>query len=98
NAVLNLGPSNANLAGANLDLQFIFDFTSTHPANHIAAQFLVGAPSGAPLGIWTNPNGGQWNFPTNRSANTIPLGPATSATFASAITAPRIVTLEQNTT
>src|SRR5439155_24137129 len=39
NTVLLLGPQNAGLGGANLDLQFLFDLTSTHGGAGVGAEF-----------------------------------------------------------
>ena len=38
NHAFNLGASNAGLGGGNLDLQLLFDLTSSHPGNGIGAQ------------------------------------------------------------
>ena len=98
NSALDLGVQNANLAGANLDLQFLFDLTSTHPGAGIGELFLVGSNASAPGGTWVHPTGGIWATPGDWSANTMPDGPGTQATFDSAISSPQIISLNANTT
>ncbi len=98
NTLFNLGTANAGLNGANLDLQFLFDLTTSHSNAGLGAQFLLGTTATAQPGFWINPAGGSWATPTNWSANTLPNGPGTSATFGNVITAPQTVTLDHNTT
>jgi hypothetical protein len=98
NTVFNLGPQNAGLDGSNLDLKFLFDLTGSHPNAGIGAQFLLGTQAGAQAGVWNNASGGSWAIPTNWSANTMPIGPGTSATFGNVITSARTVALDENTT
>ena len=98
NTVFDLGPQNAGLSGNNLDVQFLFDLSISHPGSGVGTQFVIGSDANAPIGIWNNAAGGSWATPTNWSANTLPDGPGVHATFGSVITAPQTVTLDENTT
>ena len=98
NSVFDLGVQNSGLNGANLDVQFLFDLTTTHPGSGIGAQFIVGNDSNAQIGVWNNAAGGSWATPTNWSASTLPDGPGVQATFGSVITTPQTVTLDETTT
>ena len=98
NSVLDLGAENANLNGANLDLKFLFDFTSTHPGAGFDEQFAVGNDANVQAGTWSPTSGTSWATPQNWSAKTLPDGPGTQAIFGSAITSPQTVTLDENTT
>ncbi len=98
NSVFDLGVQNSGLNGANLDVQFLFDLTTTHPGSGVGAQFIVGNDSNAQIGVWNNAAGGSWATPTNWSASTLPDGPGVQATFGSVITAPQTVTLDETTT
>ena len=98
NSVFDLGVQNAGLNGANLDVQFLFDLTTTHPGSGIGEQFVVGNDSNAQIGVWNNAAGGSWASPTNWSASTLPDGPGVQATFGSVITMPQTVTLDESTT
>ena len=98
NSVFDLGVQNAGLNGANLDVQFIFDLTTTHPSSGVGEQFVLGNDSNAQIGVWNNAAGGSWATPTNWSASTLPDGPGVQATFGSVITMPQTVTLDESTT
>jgi hypothetical protein len=98
NAALDLGPENASLGGANLDLQLIFDFTSANNDDSVSAEVVVGNDSNAQIGTWAHSTGGSWSTPGDWSANTLPDGAGTQALFGSAISSPQTVTLDQNTT
>ncbi len=98
NSVFDLGIQNAGLNGANLDVQFIFDLTTTHPSSGVGEQFVLGNDSNAQIGVWNNAAGGSWATPTNWSSSTLPDGPGVQATFGSVITMPQTVTLDESTT
>ncbi len=98
NSVYDLGIQNSGLNGANLDVQFLFDLTTTHSGPGIGAQLIVGNDSNAQIGIWNNAAGGSWASPTNWSASTLPDGPGVQATFGSVISMPQTVTLDESTT
>ena len=98
NSVFDLGIQNAGLNGANLDVQFIFDLTTTHPSSGVGEQFVLGNDSNAQIGVWNNAAGGSWATPTNWSSSTLPDGPGVQATFGSVITTPQTVTLDETTT
>ena len=98
NSVFNLGAQNADLSGGNLDVQFLFDFTTTHPGSGVGEELLVGNNAAAPIGTWVHPTGGSWATPGDWSANTLPDGPGVQAVFGSAIGSSQTVTLDENTT
>src|SRR5439155_26637997 len=58
----------------------------------------VGNTSAAQGGIWNNAAGGNWGIPTNWSANSLPDGVDTQATFGSVIAASRTVSVDNNVT
>ena len=98
NSVFNLGAQNADLSGGNLDVQFLFDFTTTHPASGVGEELVVGNDAAAPIGTWVHSTGGSWATPGDWSANTLPNGPGVQAVFGSAIGSSQTVTLDENTT
>jgi hypothetical protein len=97
NTVFDLGIENAALNGGNLDLQFLFDLTSTHAGSGIGAQFVLGSDGNAQGGTWNNPNGGTWATPLDWTANTLPNGAGVQVVMGSVITAPQVVTLDGST-
>jgi hypothetical protein len=97
-SVVFLGPENDLGSESNLNVQFLFNLTSTHPGSGLTMQVALGIANDTELGVWTSPTGGSWATPTDWSSNTLPNGPATEATFGSAISSPETVTLDENTT
>ncbi|HSV16154.1 MAG TPA: autotransporter-associated beta strand repeat-containing protein, partial [Tepidisphaeraceae bacterium] len=98
NSAFNLGVSNAGLGGGNLDLQFLFDLTSSHVGNGIGAQVVSGITNAAPGAVWNNANGGTWVVGGNWTGNTVPDGPGLTVTFGNVISSPKTVTLDQSNT
>ena len=97
NNVLNLGPQNAATGGANLDLQFLFDFTGNLNAGTGAGiEFLVGTANALQAGSWASGSGGSWGTAGNWSGN-VPNSPGASAAFG-ATSAAKTITLDQNIT
>jgi Dockerin type I domain len=98
NTDFELGVANAGLGASNLDLQLLFDLTSTHPGNGFAAEVAVGANNTPIACTWLNPSGTSWATQFDWDNFTIPEGPGTSAIFSSNIDSAKTVTLDQNTT
>ena len=95
NNVVDLGAGNANLNGANLDVQLLFDLTTSHVGAGLGFQFVLGTnPIVVQSGTWNNSAGGAWSTAGNWTGNIVPGGAGAQATFGSIITAPRTVNVD----
>jgi hypothetical protein len=97
NTVLDLGLQNADLNGANLDLQVLVNYNTSHTSTGYGVQFLLGtvAPQAR---TWNNASGGSWASPVNWTGSIMPEGPGASAVFGNVIGGPRTISLDQNIT
>ncbi len=98
NTDFELGVANAGLGASNLDVQLLFDLTSTHPGDGFATELAVGANNTPVTGTWLNPSGTSWASPFDWNNRTIPEGPGSSAIFSSGISSSQTLNLDQNTT
>ena len=97
NHTVDLGLARTGLAaGADLDVQVLFDLTSHSMGNGFSTNFLLGDVGG--FSIWNNAGGGSWATAGNWQNSIVPNAAGAAASFDSVITTPRTITLDGNRT
>ena len=97
NNAVDLGLAKSGLAaGADLDVQILFDLTSHSAGNGFSTNFLLGDVGG--ISVWSNPGGGSWATAGNWQNGVVPNAAGAVASFDSVITTARTVTLDGNNT